>query len=401
MTNKMTTKKQVYDYIARNGIVSKAELMTQFKLKINSMTRLLEELIAENWLQEKGLGYSTGGRPPILYETNAHRGYLLGLEISRIYSSMGLYDLHMNRLSLVRWTMDETMTPERFIDRVQETVQSFLKQHELSSEQIIGIGVGAVGPLDRERGLIVDPVLFPASGWRDLPICSLLEERLGFPALLDNGANTALIGEHWALRSERYEHMLYVHAGAGLRSAMMSGGELVYGATDTEGAVGQMIIQAGGPRLHDTGNYGALEAFVSLQALESKVRALSSVAGTANLSLQQGDTTALAAQEPITFETMIRALAKGDADVLDIFNEAAAYLGIGLANLINVLHPEKVIIGGALLNAHETMFDTAIRVAEQNTYYYPKYKPLFSKGILKEDAVAAGAAVMVLKKLQL
>ncbi|WP_042169132.1 ROK family protein [Paenibacillus gorillae] len=393
MTNKTTTKKQVYDYIARNGIVSKAELMAQFELKINSMTRLLEELITENWLQEKGLGYSTGGRPPILYETNAHRGYILGLEISRIYSSMGLYDLHMNRLSLVRWTMDETMTPERFIDRVQETVDSFLVQHELAAQQIVGIGVGAVGPLDRERGLIVDPVLFPAAGWRDLPICRLLEERLGFPALLDNGANTALIGEHWALRSERYEHMLYVHAGAGLRSAVMSGGELVYGATDTEGAVGQMIIQAGGPRLRDNGNYGALEAFVSLQALESKVRELPVTAAAV--------TTTIAGQEQITFETMVRALAEGDADVLHIFNEAAAYLGIGLANLINVLHPEQVIIGGALLSAHETMFDTAIRVAEQNTYYFPKYKPLFSKGILKEDAVAAGAAVMVLKKMQL
>ncbi|MFF2092375.1 ROK family protein [Paenibacillus sp. NPDC058174] len=393
MTNKATTKKQVYDYIARNGIVSKAELMAQFELKINSMTRLLEELIAENWLQEKGLGYSTGGRPPILYETNAHRGYILGLEISRIYSSMGLYDLQMNRLSLIRWTMDETMTPERFIDRVQETVDSFLVQHGLSAGQIIGIGVGAVGPLDRERGLIVDPVLFPAAGWRDLPICRLLEERLGFPALLDNGANTALIGEHWALRSERYEHMLYVHAGAGLRSAMMSGGELVYGATDTEGAVGQMIIQAGGPRLRDNGNYGALEAFVSLQALESKVRELPVTTAAATIND--------AGQEPVTFETMVRALAEGNTAVLNIFNEAAAYLGIGLANLINVLHPEKVIIGGALLNAHETMFDTAIRVAEQNTYYFPKYKPLFSKGILKEDAVAAGAAVMVLKKIQL
>ncbi|MUT66537.1 ROK family protein [Paenibacillus sp. NEAU-GSW1] len=383
-------KKQVYDYIARNGIVSKSELMGQFELKSNSMTRLLEELIEEKWLQEKGLGDSTGGRPPILYETNAHYGYMFGLEISRIYSSMGLYDLHMNRLSLVRWTMDETMTPDVFMDRVHDAVQSFFAEHQLSADRILGMGVGAVGPLDREQGLIVDPLYFPATGWRNLPICKLLEQRLGFPVLLDNGANAALIGEHWALRSEQYQHMLYLHAGAGLRSAVMSGGKLVYGATDTEGAVGQMIIQTGSDaRLRDSGNYGAWEAYVSVQALESQVKARG--------KMLSGD----AAEEQIHFESMVRSLADGDPDVTDIFNQAAYYLGIGLANLINVLHPEKVIVGGALLNAHESVYDTAIRVAEENTYYYPRYKPLFSKGVLKEEAVAAGAAVMVLKQLQL
>lgn len=382
-------KKQVYDYIARNGIVSKAELMGQFELKSSSMTRLLEELIDEKWLQEKGLGDSTGGRPPILYETNAHYGYLFGLEISRIYSSMGLYDLHMNRLSLVRWTMDETMTPDIFMDHVQDAVQSFFAEHRLTADQIVGMGVGAVGPLDREKGLIVDPLYFPANGWHNLPICELLQQRLGFPVLLDNGANAALIGEHWALRSEQYQHMLYLHAGAGLRSAVMSGGKLVYGATDTEGAVGQMIIQTGGDaRLRDSGNYGAWEAYVSVQALESQVKALG--------KMPYGD----GEEEGIHFESMVRSLAGGDPDVIDIFNQAAYYLGIGLANLINVLHPEKVIVGGALLNAHESVYNTAIRVAEENTYYFPRYKPLFSKGVLKEEAVAAGAAVMVLKHLQ-
>lgn len=388
-----TPKNEVYTYIAHRGIVSKAELLKRFSLTSSSMTRLLEEMISEKRIEEQGLGSSTGGRRPILYQTNRTFGYLLGLEISRIYSSIGLYDMHMNRLSVARWKMDERMTPEALLVHVTATIAAFMEEHGISHDQILGMGVGAVGPLDRESGIILAPLYFPAAGWRDLPICDLLEEALGFPVLLDNGAHTALIGEHWALRSESYQHMLYVHVGAGLRSAVMSNGQLVYGATDTEGAIGQMIIQTDGPRLHEHGNYGALEAFVSVQALESQVRAASATGGEA--FRRRSDDGA----ELLTFEQMLQALSEGDAYVLGKFNEAATYLGIGLANLINVLHPEQVILGGALLNAHETVFDTAVRIAKRNTYYYPQYEPHFSKGILKEEAVAAGAAVMVLKEL--
>jgi predicted NBD/HSP70 family sugar kinase len=253
-----------------------------------------------------------------------------------------------------------------------------MKQHGLEQSNIVGMGVGAVGPLDRERGLILDPVYFPAQGWHNLPICERLEERLGFPVLLDNGANTALVGEHWALRSEHYQHMLYVHVGAGLRSAVMSNGQLVYGATDMEGAIGRMIIQAGNPANPGSSIDGALESFVSVHVIENEVR-------------EQN--------ELWSFELLVSALSAGDAVVQEKFKKAAAYLGIGLANLINVLHPEQVILGGALINAHESVFETAVEVARSHTYYYPQYKPLFSQGVLKEEAVAAGAAVMVLMQL--
>ncbi|WP_201002650.1 ROK family protein [Paenibacillus glycanilyticus] len=389
----------VYTYIAQRGVVSRAELIKEFSMPSSSMTRLLDELIEGNKLREHGRGSSTGGRRPILYETNPTYGYLFGLEISRIYSSIGLYDMHMNRMSAIRWKMDESMTPDVFLARVQEAVHRFLHEHGLQPSSIIGMGVGAVGPLDRERGLILDPVYFPAQGWHNLPICELLEERLGFPVLLDNGANTALVGEHWALRSEYYQHMLYVHVGAGLRSAVMSNGQLVYGATDMEGAIGRMIIQAGDLSQPGSTINGSLESFVSVHAIENEVRELALAGALTHGREVRGSGSDGSNGEIWSFEKLLHALSAGDIMVQEKFKQAAAYLGIGLANLINVLHPEKVILGGALLNAHECVFETAVEVARSHTYYYPQYKPLFSKGLLKEEAVAAGAAVMVLKQL--
>lgn len=176
-------------------------------------------------------------------------------------------------MSFTRWRMDEDMTPERVVDHVASNMKAILRDHRIERSQVIGVGVGAVGPIDREHGIIVKPLYFPSQGWVNVPICRLLEERTGFQALLENGANAALMGEQWAMREHNPMHMMYVHAGVGLRSAIISSGQIVHGSMDMEGAIGQMIIQTDGPRLNEGGNFGALEALVSVQALEKQAQA--------------------------------------------------------------------------------------------------------------------------------
>ncbi|WP_059053983.1 ROK family protein [Paenibacillus senegalimassiliensis] len=383
-------KKQVYAHISYLGTASKADLLQDFPITSSSMTRLLEEMTSQGLILVSGLGDSTGGRKPLLFQTNPTYRYVFGLEISRIYSTLGLYDMHLNTLSLTRWSMDEQMTPERLVSLVAQGAQQFLDQHGISTEAVLGIGIGAVGPLNQKTGIILEPEWFPAPLWKNIPICSMLESLLHIPAKLDNGANTALIGEHWALRDNHIQHALYVHAGVSIRSAAMSGGQVLRGAADTEGAVGQMIIQANGPRLRESGNYGALEAFVSVPALEDRVRT----------QLKIGRESLLSGMPPeqVNFTTLVDVLNQGDALVKEQFTETAAYLGIGLSNLINALHPEYVILGGPLVTAHPVVFDTVLEIAKKNTYHYPEYNPVFTQGALTDEAVATGAAVMVIQQ---
>ncbi|MDO7908716.1 ROK family protein [Paenibacillus sp. JX-17] len=386
-------KKAVVERIAQKDDISKAELMAEFSLTSSSLTRLLEELTTEGWILESGFGQSTGGRRPILYRINPAHRYIFGLEISRIYSTLGLFDLGMNAIQYKRWTMDETMTPNRLTAYVQEQMDDMLQIRGIPRDLVAGIGIGAVGPLNRDTGMILNPLYFPAEGWSNVPLCEWMEERTGIPALLENGANAALVGEHWAYRGENLQHMLYVHVGTGLRSAMMSGGQLVYGAVDTEGSIGQMVIQIDGPRLNGTGNYGALEAFASVQALEQQAR---SQVKMGRMELAE---TGAADPEALHFPLLVKALHEGSPHMKELFSQSATYLGIGLGNLINILHPEKVILGGALINADDHYFDTAAATAQKHIYYASEYQPEFSKGILQEHAVALGAAVLVLKKM--
>ncbi|GGA27979.1 ROK family protein [Paenibacillus physcomitrellae] len=395
-----TTKKMVYDRIARQNDISKAELLEEFKLTSSSLTRMLEELVEDSWIFEAGFGQSTGGRKPILYRINPLRRVIFGLEISRLSSSLGLYDLNLTPLAYHKWPMDETMTPERLVEVIGESAAEMLKEHGLDQSQVEGMGIGAVGPLDRKAGIILNPEYFPAKGWENVPICQWMETRTGIKAILENGANAALIGEHWALRDDKVQHMLYVHAGTGLRSAMMSNGRLVHGAVDMEGSIGQMIIQTDGPRLHDTGNYGALEAFASVQALEKQVRVQQKL-GAGRLAELGFPEEGLQQPDKIHFDLLVQALHQGYPVIRDLFEQSAAYLGVGLANLINILHPEIVILGGALISAHSSYYDKAIAVARDKIYYVAQYQPQFSKGNLQENAVSTGAAILVFDQIRI
>lgn len=388
-------EKEIYALLRKQGIVSKTDLMEQCGMTVSTLTRALEELTSLGLIYEAGRGESTGGRRPILYRTNPTGAYVFGLDISRAFSQLVLCDLHLRKIDSVAWVMTESMTPDVLLRSIVEAAKNMMKKHHLSKKAILGLGIGAVGPLDRVKGIILDPLHFPAEGWQNVPITSHLEEELDFPVVLDNGANAAIWAEYWLGKpDETHEHLLYIRAGVGLRSAMMSNGQLVYGAVDMEGSIGQMIIQTDGVKHRDRDNsYGCLESYVSIYALEQE----------AISRLKQGRKSVLREMIPhaeaLNFNDLLRALERNDPLAVEIFTQAATYFGIGLANLLNILHPEKVILGGPLIIGSDLFFETSTEVALRNTYYYPSYHVEFAKEKQGEDTIAVGAAAMVINAL--
>ncbi len=386
--------KEVYDIIRRRGVIAKMDLKETSGLTVSTLTRLLDELTEQGLILEVGLGESTGGRRPVLFRTNPTFAYVFGLDISRTNSKLVLCDLHLNKLDDYTWKMDVTMTPERLLQEIVEVVNQMLVKHHIDKNNILGMGIGAVGPLNRLSGTILDPQNFPSPAWRNVDIRHISRENIGIYVTLDNGANAAILGEYWTDSGEEIEHMLYVHAGVGIRSAMISGGQLVYGAVDMEGAVGQMIIQSDGPPpRHPTGNYGSWETYVSTYAVEQAVKSALKIgrASVLNDTIQRID--------DVHYALIEQALKKQDPLVIDIFHHAASYFGIGLANLLNILHPQKVVLGGPLISGNNVFYEHAIRVALNKTYYAPTYKVIFDRSKLGDDAVAIGAAAKVIKEL--
>lgn len=334
--------KLIFQFIFKHRSLTKQQLMGISGLTGTTLSRVLDELVRQQLITAEQFAASTGGRRPYLFHVNARYGYGFGLDISRAYSRLVLCDLQMNVIASSRWKMDEHMTPARLVDAVVVKVNEMLSEHSIAKDKVIGFGIGAVGPLDRENGRIINPLHFEAESWENVPICDLISERLELKAMMDNGANTALLGELRLEEDASLEHVLYVHAGVGIRSAMMAGGKLVYGAVDMEGAAGQMIIQCD----------------LSKMRLEDKA----------------GSWEALSKQSPV-------------------------YFGIGLANMLNILHPQKVILGGPLMMNDEIYYESAIHSAIRHSYYAHAYDIRFEKSKLGDEGVAIGAVVMLINEM--
>lgn len=386
--------KEVYESIRRRGILSKLELKEKSGLTTSTLTRILEELTTQELILEVGYGESTGGRRPILYRTNSEYAYIFGLDISRISSKLLLCDMHLNIIDSISWKMDKTMTPTLLMDETVKEIKRMMAAHDIYSDDVLGMGIGAVGPLNRARGIIHNPQNFLAPEWKDVEICKIAEERLGFHITLDNGANAAILGEYWMEKDDQVEHLLYLHVGMGIRSSMIVGGELVYGAVDMEGAVGQMIIQCDGsiPRT-PTGNYGSWESYVSTYALEQLTKTQLKLGRDSWLNQHVEDI------EALTYPMIEQALLAEDPMIKELFMQSSSYFGVGIANMLNILHPQKVIMGGMLISNNELFYENATKVALNKTYHAPAYQVVFEKSRLGDDAVAVGAAVTIIKEM--
>lgn len=387
--------KDIFFLLRKRGVVSKTDIAEHCDMTASTLARALDDLTQVGLIREAGRGESRGGRRPILYAVDPTYGYVFGLDISRSFSRLILCDLSLRMIDSRIWTMTTHMTPEVLLSQVIIAIESMIHTHKIAMDKMIGIGIGAVGPLDRNTGTLLEPLYFPAEGWNHFKLVDYLHSRLDMPIILDNGANSAIWAEYWQDQSEqKVEHLLYIRAGVGLRSSMMTNGHLVYGAVDMEGSVGQMIVQTDGIRHRNhAGNYGCLESYVSTYALEQQAVSL----------LKQGRDSVLRDMvtdiERLDIGHLHRALEHKDPLVVELFSQAATYFGIGVANLLNILHPEKVILGGPLITDHPLFFRISTKIALKNTYYYPVYNVEFKKEKLGENTIAVGAAAMIVNAL--
>jgi glucokinase len=218
---------------------------------------------------------------------------------------------------------------------------------EVAGAEIVGVGVGAPGPLDTKRGIVL---LTPNLGWVDLPLRQIIRDRLGLPAALDNDANCAVLGEWWVGAARGSRHAIGITIGTGIGGGLILDGKLYHGASDVAGEIGHTTIDVEGRRCK-CGNYGCLEAYASGPNIA--LRAVEEIqAGAVSMlpSLVGGDL------KKVTAQTVYRAAKDGDELALEVVNDTARFLGVGIGNLLNVFNPEVVVVMGGVTLAGDHLF---------------------------------------------
>ncbi|MGH7548942.1 MAG: ROK family protein [Gemmatimonadales bacterium] len=214
-------------------------------------------------------------------------------------------------------------------------------------KEIVGVGIGAPGPLDTTRGIVL---LTPNLGWTNYPVRDRIVEALGLPAALDNDANCAIFGEWWRGAARGADYVVGLTIGTGIGGGIVLRGEIYRGASDIAGEVGHMTIDSTGRRCK-CGNYGCLEAYASGPAIAA--RAIEGIQAGVETSLPtyvNGDLS------KITAQVVYEAAHDGDDYALEVVKDTARFLGAGVANLVNVFNPQVVVICGGVTLAGDRLF---------------------------------------------
>jgi len=214
--------------------------------------------------------------------------------------------------------------------------------------EVVGVGMGAPGPLDRRSGTVL---LTPNLGWVGMPLRDGVAEVLGLPATLENDANCAVYGEWWHGAARGGRVVVGLTIGTGIGGGIVIDGELFHGSSDAAGEIGHASIDTNGRRCK-CGNYGCLEAYAAGPAIAARaVEGIEAGARSSLVDIVDGDLTA------ITAKTVSEAALNGDHFSVDVIRETAHILGSAVANLVNIFNPDIVVICGGVTLTGDYLFE--------------------------------------------
>jgi len=229
---------------------------------------------------------------------------------------------------------------KRVIKVIQEAIAN------AGNPAIAGIGVGSPGPLNPVTGVIIDT---PNLGWKNFPLAHLLQETFKAPVVVDNDVNVGTYGEWRCTALHSCKHLLGVFPGTGIGGGIIIDGKILHGFSGAAGEVGHITLMPDGP-FCGCGKRGCLEALASRVAIAKEVAALAARED-APYILEHCGTDISAIRSSI----LARAIEAGETLVEQVVRKAAYQIGIGVGNLINVLSPEVVVLGGGLVEAMESL----------------------------------------------
>ena len=278
-----------------------------------------------------------------------HKQHVIGIDLGGTHIGGGIVDETGAVLAHVAEPTEAELGGGIVMQKIIAVAQSLLGELPEGVEQIAGIGVGTPGCVDPENGVVVSEA-FNLPGWRGMALAGNLLEATGVPAYADNDVNVTALGETWFGAGRGVKDLLCITIGTGIGGGIVIGRKVHHGANFFAGEIGHTTVSLDGrPCL--CGSIGCLEAYASAPAIARAAQEL----GTRGLAPRIVE----AAGNPheITAKDVASAAAAGDQAAIGIFLEVGRYLGAALANLVNVLNPEMIVIGGGVAQAGDVLFD--------------------------------------------
>ena len=274
----------------------------------------------------------------------------------------------------------DTVKKNMYINRLAE----LLRDHGLGREDVAGVGIGCPGPLDLDAGIVIGTPNIP--GFENVPIRERVSQGTGLPAVLENDANAAALGEYLCGSGKDCRVMVLLTLGTGIGSGIVLDGRLLHGAHGIGAELGHMIVEPDGERC-GCGQQGCLERYASATYLARHARRLIEEDGR-DSSLravleQAGD---------IDAKAVVHARAAGDALAEEVWDRAMRFLAIGCVNLCRIFDPDRIVLGGGMAAAGEDLMAPLRRHFAEAHWHLAEPKTDLALAALGNNAGVIGAA---------
>jgi predicted NBD/HSP70 family sugar kinase len=367
-----------------NAPLSRQDLSRLTGLSAATVSNVVNELLEERLVVEAGLVESDGGRPRVLLRVDPHYGNLVGIDVGETGVKAELFDLTMQRLATVDYPVRPPRPdPDEVVVQVVAALREVISQAGVDKKSVIGVGVGVPGTVEQHPVLVHAQVI----GWDGVPFEKLVRAGgVRLPLFFDNGAKTQGQAELWFGAGRGVRHAVVVLVGSGVGAAAITDGHTYQGAASGAGEWGHTTIMYGG-RVCRCGARGCLEAYVGAEAILDRYRQA------------RGGRPVPGSSEESSLAALIAAASRSRV-AAKVLEETAAYLGAGIANLVNLFNPERIVLGGwAGLALGERLLPQIRAAAAAQSLRHPYQQTTIEMCQLGPDAVAFGAATLPLAAL--
>ena len=352
---KLRNRSLILRLLRDRGPLSRREMALLSGLTPAAVTNLVNEMIDQGILKEVGMAQrsSKAGRRRILVDIDKERKYIIGLNISTRTTSVGVSDMDFNLLAHEEFDTGGDRSPAEFLNEISSRVMQMLWKQSITKDDVLGVGVGIVGSVDPESG---QSNLAYGIWSQPVNIRRILEESLEIKVVVENNVRALAVSELSLQKHLGVSNLIFVKHSPGLGSAVIINQSLFYGSTDCAGEIGHMVIERGGP-LCRCGQKGCLEALTSAEKMIWEVKELMRRGETPWLNLNSDE-------KSLVMEEIVEAYEVGDVRVIRVVEMALEYLSLGIANVMKIFDPQRVILYGPLFKSDQ-IFQSILRKIDQ------------------------------------
>lgn len=361
--------------------ISRADLSRRTGLSRSTVSAIVHDLLRTGLVRESHAGVSTGGRRPIMLEFEDEASFIVGIELGATHVSCVLTDLRCKVKACWSVAVPVRDQPEVALDKMVTGVRAVLDARGVQPSQLLGIGVAVPSPVDSRRPGELLPLLVPK--WQGYNIATHLAQSFSPPVFIDNDANLGALAELWWVAGAEVRNLLYIKVATGIGAGLIIDRRIRRGSGGIAGEIGHTAIDLNGAPCV-CGLRGCLTTVIGTQFLLER-------------AAEDARTSGSRRPAPRTLDELVDLALRGDSVAAELIRYTGRQLGIGVANMLNLLNPDTVVLAGGITRAEDLLVGAVRETVGKMSLAESISHADIRVTALDEWGIAVGAATLILE----